>query len=36
VVFTLRHRPDQSDEEYEADAAAIRADLATLKSLLER
>ena len=36
VVFTLRHRPDQSDEEYEEDAAAVRADLATLKSLLER
>ena len=36
VVFTLRRRPDQSDEDYEADAAAIRTDLATLKSLLER
>ena len=36
VVFTLRRRPHQSDEDYEADAAAIRTDLATLKSLLER
>jgi len=36
VVFTLRRRPDYSDEDYEADAAAIRTDLATLKSLLER
>jgi hypothetical protein len=36
VVFTLRRRPDQSDEEYEADATAIRTDLATLKQLLER
>jgi hypothetical protein len=35
VVFTLRRRTDQSDEEYEADAAAIRTDLATLKQLLE-
>ncbi|HET9778300.1 MAG TPA: SRPBCC family protein [Propionibacteriaceae bacterium] len=36
VVFTLRRRPDESDEDYEADATAIRTDLATLKSLLER
>lgn len=36
VVFTLRRRPDQSDEDYEADATAIRTDLATLKRLLER
>jgi uncharacterized protein YndB with AHSA1/START domain len=35
VVFTLRRRPDQSDEDYEADATAIRTDLATLKRLLE-
>src|SRR4029450_12271169 len=34
-VFTLRRRPDQSDEDYEADATAIRTDLATLKRLLE-
>ena len=36
VVFTLRRRADQSDEDYEADATAIRTDLATLKRLLER
>ena len=36
VVFTLRRRPDQSDDDYEADATAIRTDLATLKRLLER
>jgi hypothetical protein len=36
VVFTLRRRSDQSDEDYEADATAIRTDLATLKRLLER
>jgi hypothetical protein len=36
VVFTLRRRPDQSDDDYAADSAAIRTDLATLKQLLER
>jgi hypothetical protein len=36
VVFTLLRRPDQSDDDYEADATAIRTDLATLKALLER
>ena len=36
VVFTLRRRPDQSDDDYEVDATAIRADLATLKRLFER
>jgi hypothetical protein len=36
VVFMLRRRPDQSDEDYKADATAIRTDLATLKRLLER
>jgi hypothetical protein len=35
VVFTLRRRPDQSDEDYAADATAIRTDLMTLKRLLE-
>jgi hypothetical protein len=34
-VFTLRRRADMSDEELERDAAAIVADLATLKQLLE-
>ena len=36
VVFTLLRRPDQSDDDYEADATAIRTDLATIKELLER
>ena len=36
VVFTLRRRLDQSDDDYEADTTAIRTDLATLKQLLER
>ncbi|MGY4708750.1 SRPBCC family protein [Mycolicibacterium sp. CBM1] len=36
VVFTLRRRPGMSDAEYAADAAAIAADLATLKRILER
>lgn len=35
VVFTLRRRPGMSDEEFEADAAAIATDLATLKRILE-
>jgi uncharacterized protein YndB with AHSA1/START domain len=35
VVFTLRRRLDQSDEDYEADATAIRTDLATLRRLFE-
>jgi hypothetical protein len=36
VVFTLRRRPDMSDNEFAADGAAVAADLATLKRLLER
>jgi len=36
VVFTLLRRSDQSDDDYEADATAIRTDLAILKELLER
>jgi uncharacterized protein YndB with AHSA1/START domain len=36
VVFTLRRRQDQSNDDYDADATAIRADLAALKRLLER
>jgi hypothetical protein len=36
VVFSLLRRPDQSEEDYEADATAIRTDLRTLKRLLER
>ena len=35
VVFTLRRRLDQSDEDYQADATAIRTDLATLRRLLD-
>lgn len=36
VVFTLRRQAGRPEEDYEADANAIRADLATLKRLLER
>jgi hypothetical protein len=35
VVFTLRQRPDMSDEEFERDADAVADDLATLKSVVE-
>ena len=35
VVFTLRRGYDVTDEQFEADAAAITADLHRLKSLLE-
>lgn len=35
VVFTLRQRPDMTDEDFERDAAAVAKDLATLKSILE-
>ena len=35
VVFTLRRRSGMSDAEYQADADAVAADLATLKRLLE-
>jgi len=35
VVFTLRRRPGMTDEEWAADAAAITADLSTLKRVLE-
>jgi hypothetical protein len=35
VVFTVRRRPGMSDEEFDADTAAVRADLETLRSLLE-
>jgi hypothetical protein len=36
VVFTLRRRAGMSDEEFEADAAAVAADLEALRGLLER
>ena len=35
VVFTLRRRPGMTAEEFEADAAAVRADLATLQRVVE-
>ena len=35
VVFTLRRQPGSGDEAYAADAAAVRADLATLAQRLE-
>jgi uncharacterized protein YndB with AHSA1/START domain len=35
VVFTLRRRPGMTDEAFAADAAAISADLDTLKRVLE-
>jgi hypothetical protein len=36
VVFTVRRQPGMTAEQFEADAAAVAADLATLKELLER
>jgi hypothetical protein len=35
VVFSVRRRPGMTDEEFEADARAVAADLATLKRLVE-
>ena len=35
VIFTLRQRPEMTVEEFERDAHAVTADLATLKSLVE-
>jgi hypothetical protein len=35
VVFTLRRRPGMSAEEFAGDAAAVAADLARLKRVLE-
>ena len=35
VVFTLRRRPGMSDDEFGEDAAAVAADLARLKQVLE-
>jgi hypothetical protein len=34
VVFTLRRQPEMSDEQFEADAAAVTADLERLRELL--
>lgn len=36
VVFTLRRRPGVSADEFARDGAAVSADLATLKRLVER
>lgn len=36
IVFTLFRRPGVDDAEFEADAAAVARDLATLKGILER
>lgn len=35
VVFSVRRRPGMSEAEFDADANAVAADLATLKSLVE-
>ena len=35
VVFTLRRAPGTTEEAFDADAAAVRSDLATLKRLME-
>lgn len=35
VMFTLLRQPEMDDEAFETDAAAIAADLATLKALVE-
>ena len=35
LVFTVRRRPGMTDEEFDADASAVEADLQTLKGLLE-
>lgn len=36
VVFTLRRRPGVSDDDFIKDTAAVTADLAALKRILER
>jgi hypothetical protein len=36
VVFTLRRRPQMSDDDFTKDAAAVTADLSALKRILER
>jgi hypothetical protein len=35
VSFTLLRLPDMTEEDFERDAEMVRADLETLKSLLE-
>jgi hypothetical protein len=36
VVFTLDRRPGMDDEEFDADAASVAADLGRLRDLLQR
>lgn len=36
IVFTLRRRTDQTPEQFDADAAAVSADLTALKALIEQ
>ncbi|GAB2882387.1 SRPBCC family protein [Streptomyces mayteni] len=36
VLFTLRRRPHMTEADFDRDTAAVTADLATLRSLLER
>ena len=36
VVFTVRRRPGMTNQQFEADAAAVAADLTTLRDLVER
>ena len=35
VVFTVHRRPGMSDEDFERDVAAVAADLATLRQLMQ-
>jgi Polyketide cyclase / dehydrase and lipid transport len=35
VIFTLRQRPEMTDEDFERDADAVAKDLAALRSLVE-
>ncbi len=35
VLFTVRHRADQNDEEFASDVEAVTRDLATLRGLVE-
>lgn len=35
VVFTVRRRPEMTDEQFDADVAAVAADLETLRRLVE-
>jgi hypothetical protein len=35
VVFTLHRRPGMTDDEFAADAAAVRADLGRLRDVVE-